>query len=264
MTEPLRVMFHNPVGTDLHDHLFAEALSAQRRPGTELHVTSQRPENGAFTHIEFRAYEGRVTTGILQGVRAAQREGFDAFVIGCFYDTALQEARELSGDMIVTAPCIAACEIAASLSNRFGIIVGRRKWVGQMKSTVHEHGYSDRLSGFYDVKLGVNDFQKDHAETERRLLEAGREAIEEDYAECLILGCTLEVGFHKKLEDKLGVPVIDPSIAAFKRAEYAATLKRDCGWVPSRIWTCEAPPETEMASIGGFDVDDPFGNRIVV
>jgi allantoin racemase len=264
MTRHLKVHFHSPVGDSGHDQLFADVLSAHSLPGTHLSVTSQPPENGAFSHIEYRAYEGRVTTGILQAVRAAAHEGFDAFVIGCFYDTALHEAHEVSGEMIVTAPCVAACEIAASLANTFGIIVGRRKWVGQMRSTVHEYGYRDRLTGFYPVNLGVTDFQTDHAETERRLIAAGRKAVEEDYAEAIILGCTMEVGFHRKLEDVLGVPVIDPSIAAFKRAEYAATLRRDCGWVPSRKWTCEAPPEEEMAAIGGFDVDAPFGNRINV
>jgi len=259
-----RIMFHNPVGNSNYDGMFADVLAQYRLPGTEIHVTSLPPEDGAFSHIEYRAYEGRVTGGIVRSARAAAKEGFDAFVIGCFYDTGLHDAREVSGEMIVTAPCISACEIAASLSNRFGIIVGRRKWVAQMQATVHEYGYGAKLSGFYHVELGVTDFQKDHEETERRLLEAGRRAVEEDYAECLILGCTLEIGFHKKLEDKLGVPVIDPSIAALKRAEYAATLKRDCGWVPSRKWSCEAPPEDEMAAIGGFDVNRPFGNRVVV
>ena len=250
MTQPLRIMFHNPVGNSGYDQMFGDVLSRYRQPGTEIHVTSLPPEDGAFSHIEYRAYEGRVTGGIIRAARAAAREGFDAFVIGCFYDTGLHDAREVSGQMIVTAPCVAACEIAASLSNRFGIIVGRRKWVAQMQATVHEYGHGPRLSGFYHVELGVTEFQQDHAETERRLLAAGRRAVEADYAEALILGCTLEIGFHKRLEDQLGVPVIDPSIAAFKRAEYAATLKRDCGWIPSRKWSSEAPPEAEMAAIG--------------
>ena len=90
-----------------------------------------------------------------------------------------------------------------------------------MQATVREHGHEHRLSGFYHVELGVNDFQKDHAETERRLIEAGRKAVEEDFAEALILGCTMEVGFYRDVEKRLGVPVIDPSIAALKRAEYA-------------------------------------------
>ncbi len=265
MTAPLKIMYLSPVGNrGADDGIFAQMAADNKLPGTEVHVTSLPDDDGGFTHIEFRSYEAIVTRGIIRAARAAAREGFDALAIGCFYDTALHDAREISGEMIVTAPCVASCEIAASLANRFGVIVGRRKWVNQMQSTVHEHGHRDRLAGFYHVELGVNDFQRDHAETNRRLTEAGRKAVEEDYAEAVILGCTLEVGFHNQLSESLGVPVIDPSIAALKRAEYAAILKRQCGWVPSRKWSCESPSEEEIARFGGFDDGEAFGNRVVV
>lgn len=263
MTGSAKIMYLSPVGYDAYDHVFADMVQTYKHPCSEVHITSLTPRNGAFTHIEYRSYEAMVTRDIMRATRMAAREGFDALAIGCFYDTALYEARELSGDMIVTAPCMASVEIATSLANRFGIIVGRRKWVDQMQATVRNNGQGDRLTGFYHVELGVNEFQLDHAETRARLLSAGRKAVEEDYAEALILGCTLEVGFYKQLEQELGVPVIDPSIAAFKRAEYAASLKLQCGWKPSRKWSCEAPPEDEIARIGIFD-DDPFGNRLVV
>src|SRR5262245_1470837 len=264
-SKPLKVMYLNPLASSVsHDEIFADMAREQQLPQTEVPVASLRESEGRFSHIEFRAYEALMTRGIIRATRAAAREGFDALAIGCFYDTALHDAREISEGMVVTAPCVASCEIAASLSNRFGIIVGRRKWVHQMHSTVREHGHEHRLSGFYHVELGVNDCQKDHAETERRLVEAGRKAVEEDFAEALILGCTLEVGFYKDVEKRLGVPVIDPSIAALKRAEYAAVLKRQCGWVPSRKWSSEAPPEAEIARFGQFDTNEPFGNRIVV
>ena len=263
--QPLKVMYLSPImGSAAHDDLFADMAREHKLPGTEVHVTSLPESDGHFSHIEFRAYEAMVTRGIVRAARAAAREGFDAFAIGCFYDTALHDAREISGDMVVTAPCVASCEIAASLSNRFGVVVGRRKWVNQMHATVREHGHEHRLSGFYHVELGVTEFQADHAETERRLLEAGRKAVEEDFAESLILGCTMEVGFYRDVEQRLGVPVIDPSIAALKRAEYGAVLKRQCGWKPSRRWSSEAPPESEIAQIGAFDEGEIFGNRIVV
>ena len=263
-SSPLKLMYLNPVGTPDYDGVFADMARTVKLPGTEVHVTSLQPAAGAFTHIEYRSYEAVVSTGIVRAARMAAAEGFDALAIGCFYDTALHEAREVSGDMVVTAPCAASLEIAASLANRFGIIVGRRKWVHQMNATVRDNGMAERLSGFYPVELGVTDFQTDHAATERLLTTAGRKAIEEDYAEALILGCTLEIGFHDRLAQALGVPVIDPSIPALKRAEYAAELKRTCGWKPSRRWSCEPPPEAEIAAFGVIGDGDVFGNRLVV
>ncbi len=260
-----RVFYLSPITEDRgNDELFARMARDYKRPETEVHVASLPESEGNFSHIEYRSYEAMVTAGILRATRAAAREGFDALAIGCFYDTALHDAREVSGEMTVTAPCAASCEIAASVANRFGIIVGRRKWVHQMKSTVEALGHGSRLTGFYHVELGVTEFQEDHERTGRLLLEAGRKAVEEDYAEALILGCTMEIGFHREIEDRLGVPVIDPAIAALKRAEYGAFLKIDCGVVPSRKWSCEAPPENEIAATGVFDTDRPFGARVVV
>lgn len=264
--ETLKIMYLSPVASSCaSDAVFVRMAESAKSPGTEVHVTSLPDAVGRFSHIEYRSYEALVTAGIVRAVRQAASEEFDAFVIGCFYDTALLEAREISGEMVVTAPCVASCEIAASLANRFAVIVGRRKWVQQMQATVHEHGYGAKLAGFHDVEMGVNDFQKDHDETARRLIAAGRKAVEEDCAEALILGCTMEVGFHQTMQEALGVPVIDPSTAALKRAEYAAGLKRICGWKPSRRWSCEAPDEAELVTIGCFDANvSAFGARIVV
>ncbi len=263
-TKPLKIMYLNPVGISDYDAVFADMARDYKLPGTEVHITSLKESDGGFTHIEYRSYEAIVTTGIIRATRAAALEGFDALAIGCFYDTALHDAREVSGEMIVTAPCMASLEIACSLANRFGVIVGRRKWVNQMTATVRDNGREEQLSGFYHVELGVNEFLVDHTKTERLLTEAGRKAVEEDYAEAIILGCTLELGFFRSLAATLGVPVIDPSIAALKRAEYGALLKQQCGWIPSRKWSCEPPPEEELKRFGIIDDGDVFGNRLIV
>lgn len=259
-----KVMYLNPVGTSSFDQVFADMAAKYKLPDTEVHITSLAATVGEFTHIEFRSFEAMVTAGIIKATRAAAKEGFDALAIGCFYDTALHDAREVSGDMVVTAPCLASCRLATNLSNRFGIIVGRQKWVNQMQTTVNHYGYGNACVGFFHVGLGVDDFQTDHDHTNNLLTRAAKHAIENAYAESIILGCTLEIGFHEKLERDLGVPVIDVSIAALKEAEFAAELKASCNWRPSRKWSCEAPSEAEIASLGVFDDGDIFGNRIIV
>jgi len=261
----LKVLYlHATQKTEREKEAFVEMARSHKLPGTEVHIASLPEADGRFTNAEYRSYEGIMTRSVVRAARAAALEGFDAVAIGCFYDIALHDAREISGKMVVSAACEASCEIAASLANRFGIIVGRRKWVHQMADTVRSYGHEHRLTGFYHVDMGVNDFQKDHAKTARRLIAAGREAVEQDYAEALILGCTMEIGFYKEVEKALGVPVIDPAIAALKRAEYGALLKRQCGWIPSRKWSCEPPPEEEITRFGCFEGGEAIGPRLTV
>lgn len=262
--QALKVMYLRPVGTPTFDDLFADMVRTYKQPASEVHITSLKPSDGGFTHIEYRSYEAVVTRGIVRGARVAAREGFDAVALSCFYDTGLEDAREISGTTPVTAPCQASVEIACSLANRFGVIVGRRKWVNQMAATIRAYGRHDQLSGFYHVGLGVNDFQENREHTEELLLMACRRAVEKDFAEAIILGCTREVGFYQSLASELGVPVIDPLIAALKRAEYLAQLKQQCGWIPSRKWSCEVPAEEEIEQFGIINDEDVFGNRIVI
>ena len=74
----------------------------------------------------------------------------------------------------------------------------------------------------------------------------------------------MEMGFYQEVEKAVGVPVIDAAIAALKRAEYGALLKRQCGWIPSRKWSCEPPPEEEIARFGCFEGGEALGPRFTV
>src|SRR5262245_25061483 len=105
-------------------------------PGTEVHIASIPGADGRFRNAEYRAYEAVMARGVVRAAQAAALERFDALAIGCFYDVALHDAREMSGEMIVTASCEASCEIASTLANRFGVIVGWQKWVHQMQAKI--------------------------------------------------------------------------------------------------------------------------------
>ena len=103
-----------------------------------------------------------------------------------------------------------------------------------------------------------------HDVTEQLLTEAGKRAIEEDYAERSSSDAPWRSVLTTVFRRRGGVPVIDPSIAALKRAEYAADLKRKCGWKPSRRWSCEPAPEEEIAAFGIIGDRDVSGNRLIV
>ena len=78
-------MYLTPVGTKDLDSLFEEMVKDTKDENTEVHVTSLKDDNGKFSHIEFRSYEAIATAGIINATVCANKEGFDALVIGCFY-----------------------------------------------------------------------------------------------------------------------------------------------------------------------------------
>jgi len=241
-----RILYIDPVGVEV----VAEGLQflgSQKQAGTELTMVTlpRGPE-----HLEYRYYEALVLVDILHLIKEAESQGFDAAVIGCFYDVGLQAAREVAERMVVVAPCEASTHIAATLGDKFSIIVGRRKWIPEMMENVIRYGMKERLASFKSVDLGVLEFHQDEEETARRFKKAGREAVERDGAEVLILGCTATYGFYRELQEELGVPVIDPMIAAFKTAEFAVELRNRFGWSHSKIGGYESPPPEEIAAWG--------------
>ncbi|RCK72937.1 MAG: Hydantoin racemase [Anaerolineae bacterium] len=246
----MRILWINPVGTTAFDADTAKILAATKRAETTTKVVSL-PSNRP-PHLEYHAYEAQVVADIVR-ITYAAAQSYDAIVIGCFYDVGLREAREVSGSAIVLAPCQSATTIAANLGNSFSILVGRKKWIPKMRENVILYGHEHRLASMRAVDLGVHDFQADEKKTCQKLIDEGRRAVEEDGAEVLILGCTAEYGFYQRMQETLGVPVIDAILAPFKMAEFMVELGQRLGWRPSRVGGSEAPPDSELRAWGIFE-----------
>ncbi len=255
----MKILWINPIGSDAFDLTIGQLLKKACRTGTSLDVVSLPPDRPK--HLEYHAYEGLVV-GDIVNITYSMSDKYDGIVIGCFYDVGLREAREVSQRAVVTAPCQASAVFASHLGNSFSVLVGRRKWIPRMKENIHTYGYSSRLASMRPLEMGVYDFQADKEKTARTMMEQGRKAIEEDGAEVLILGCTIEFGFHEKMQQNLGVPVIDAVLAPFKLAELLAETAERFHWYPSRRWGSEAPPQKEVDEMGLFINPSFTGNLL--
>jgi allantoin racemase len=255
----MKILWIDPVGTDGFDAIIGKILKDSATPGTTVDVVSL-PE-GRPMHLEYHAYEGLVTADITRLVYHLSPE-YDGIVIGCFYDVGLREAREVSRKAVVTAPCQSSLVFASHLGNTFSVLVGRKKWIPRMEENIRAYGYAHRMASMRPLELGVYDFQADVKRTASIMLEEGKKAVEEDNAEVLILGCTIEFGFHEKMQDKLGVPVIDAVAAPFKLAEMLAASAELFHWYPSRAGGSEQPPDGEIKSWSLFEQGPPIGNLL--
>ena len=253
----MKILWINPVGSSDFDEVIGEILKSSANGGTEVDIVSlpeDRPK-----HLEYHAYESLVTGDIVRLVYHYSGD-YDGIVIGCFYDVALREAREVSRTAVVTAPCQASLVFASHLGNTFSVLVGRRKWIPKMEENIRTYGYGGSLASMRPLELGVLEFQEDLNRTAEKMLAEGRAAVEQDGAEALILGCTIEFGFHERMQEELGVPVIDAVAAPFKLAETLAGCSGMFGWHPSRKWGSQGPNEDEIRDWKLFREPPPIGS----
>lgn len=268
----IKIMYLNPAGYSSDNQMFAKMARAYKYPGTAVDIVSFNPATvpPKMTDLEFRSYEALIVADTVKAARQAAKDGYDAMVIGCFYDPALLDAREISGDTVIVGPCQASISQALTIANNFSIIIGEDKWFDQMRDTVYQYGYRDKLASFESVGLRVEDFQTNPERTASLMKSAGWRAYVEHHAESIILGCTMELNFFSELQQFLTeengglyVPVIDCAIASLKAAENAA-LRKQIGWTNSRAWGMQPPPEDELAKFDIFQDDYQFGNIIHV
>ena len=247
----MRILWIDPIVEDRpYVSALRRALESARRPDTQVEIISL-PEGRAPRHLRYHAYEAMVVGEIVTAVYRLAAD-YDAFIIGCFYDLALREAREVSGKAIVTAPCESSIAIASQLGNTFSVLVGASKAIPKMRENIRAYGLEHRLMSMRPLNMAVLEFQSQAERTMEMMLREGKRAVEEDRAEVIVLGCSAEVGFHETLQDELGVPVIDSALAPFKYAEFLAETAQRFGWYPSRRWGSEPPPNEEIDEWGLF------------
>lgn len=145
---------------------------------------------------------------------------FDGFIIACFSDhPVIYAARE-----IISKPVIgimeAALYVACMVGRTFSIVTPPDRLKGRLIDDVEKYGLTKRCASVRSVGMAVADLESSSDDNiHSRIEKKAREAIEEDGAEVIVLGCGGMAGFDKELQLKLGVPVIDGISAALKIME---------------------------------------------
>ncbi len=249
-----KILIINPVGHKEWNREISEYLEPVKEEDTVLDVVSLK--EGLPEHLEYHYYEALVATELLHTIKQAEKDGYDACIIGCYYDLFLKEAREICENMIVTAPAEAAMHIGTTLGSTFSTIVVRKKCIPDMRENVFRHGFVHQLASFRSLEIGVQELQKNPEFTKQRMREEIQAAIEEDGAEAILLGCTIQLGFFRQLQQEFKVPVIDANIAPLKYAEFLCELKEKAGWYFSKRGLYETPDREEIKR---WNIEKTFG-----
>jgi len=203
-------------------------LAAHATPGTVVAVRSARRGRdgieGAWDAVE-------AAPAIVAGVREAEGEGYDAAIVGCFSDPALDAAREAVAIPVV-GPGAAAVHLALQLGDRIGVLSpGSGGGGGRTRAFFRAMGLEARLASVRGVGMSVSGMARAATDgslddAHARIAEPARAAVEEDGADVLILGC-MSMAFldpTPAIARRVGVPTVNPVLAALRGAETMIAL----------------------------------------
>ena len=211
----MKIMVINPNSSvDMTNHI-RKALESIKRPETELTVTC--PDKGPVA-IESAYDETLAAFYSMDLVKKANTENYDAVIIACFADPGLVAMKEIS-DILVVGIQEASMHVASMLGNKFSILTPMKKRIPSKNNDVWRNKLPYNLASVRELGMTVTETDEKPDLAQRRIMEVARQAVEEDGAEVIILGCAGMVGYAEKAAKELNIVVIDPTSVAFKYAE---------------------------------------------
>lgn len=196
-------------------------LEAARRRDVEISVVSI--EKGPAS-IESAYDEEIAAPWILEKIKEAEEKGFDAAIINCMGDPALEAAREIV-DIPVIGPLQASMAIASTLCDKFSVVTVLKRLLPLFWGKAKKYGFESKVASVRSVEVPVLELDEARSEVKARLLAESKKAVEEDEAGAIILGCTGMIGMARELQEALGIPVIDPGLASMKLAESLVDMR---------------------------------------
>ena len=147
-----------------------------------------------------------------------------AFVIACYSDPGLHVCREGTDRPVFG---IAECGVLTALTraDTFGVIAIAQRSIRRHMRYLRQMGLMDRLAAERPLNMSVAETASGSG-TLARMIEVGRALKDEDGAGAIVMGCAGMARMRLPLEDALGIPVIDPTLAAATMALGAVQFSR--------------------------------------
>ena len=241
----MKIKLINPNTTQsMTDSIYNMAV---RYADADTEITAVSPLTGPDS-IECYVDEYLAVPGVIQEViKGDKEENADAFIIACFGDPGLAAAREVT-EKPVLGICESAITTAKFIAPYFSVVSVLDRSRKVTEDVVKAYGAESFCRSIRTTGLSVLEFGKNPEKGLKALAEQGRRAVEEDGAECILLGCAGFVDFVDRLRDELGVPVLDGVMPAVKLAE--ALVKMNVKTSKANTW--KAPEVKEIKGFNGI------------
>lgn len=211
-----RICVVAPVNTSAYNERIRAAVETVRPPDVKVDV---RNIDAGHNCIENRWNLTTNAPAVVRLVASLEKEGYDGIFVTDFDMCGVEACREVV-DIPVLGGFVPCAFTALALSQRFSIVTILESTKGMQFDHVRHYGLMESFASIRAINCRVEDLE-DLNKVVKHVYDTGLEAIREDGAESLLLGCTGFVGVASRVQDKLAktlkafVPVIDPNQAAF-------------------------------------------------
>lgn len=213
-------------------------------PGTIVHIKGITPHD-SYAHpiVEFRCAREVICNAV-----RAEREGYDAFVVGHFQDAGLYEARS-----VVDIPVVGLGESsmlhACQLGQRSGIVTINPRYISWFNHQIVKYGLSSRVTGVHAMSFQPGQIMGAFGDEDRlnavvNLFEEQAQPLVDAGVDVLIPGGGIPMLLFSQIQQHTvgGAPVINGIPIVVKMAEMAVKLKHCTGLSTSRVSDFVKPP----------------------
>lgn len=250
-----------------YKELILEHYAAYQRPDTEIVIHGVRDEaSSAAAAIAGKAvnyaYLHRFhDTAIIENVRRAEREGFDAVIIGILQDSGLQESKS-----VVDIPVLGYGEVsmvtACLLGDRFAFVGINPAMDPLVRTMIRAHGFEGKAAPMAYMDCGYDDLAAAVNGRPERFLAAfdaaARDAVRRNNVDVLLPGQTIiaellwKFGIHA-VDDAV---VLDPRLPLLRTAEMLVDLRKAGTGIARRGFYWQKPPADLMDAVQEYYRDD--------
>ncbi len=251
---PMRIWYQSFTDHDetrlYHDRL-SEHIENVARPGTRVEVVGMSPPARRHRITELRCAIDAVKNAI-----RAEREGYDAYILGHFQDSGLWDSRS-AVDIPVVGLGENAMLHACTLGRKIGLVTIHPIHIPYHEDQVLRYGLQQRVIAVAAVESAANDYVRAFSDAKvakaigakytkeiRALAARGIEVvIPAGGLPSLLFGAALKVSAAPAV-------VLDSVALAVKAAELAVDLRRFNGTAPSRASTFALPWPAALEALG--------------
>jgi allantoin racemase len=247
----------------LYRKTIAEHAAAVMGQDAKVSVHGLRP--GTYTEgcapidaIKYRYVASVLEHQVCDAAMVAEREGFDAFALGCFFDPGLRAARSLV-DIPVVGLGETSALVACSLGRKFGLVTLCGDQSADYTDLMLSYGLERRFAGAIALDPPIDEFALEADEKTARAIEErfdiACDAIVARGAEVIVPADGVLNEFlvrRRRLTARAGVPVMDSLGTLFQHAAFLARLALTTGTRVSRHQLYARPSETLVGHVRRF------------